>query len=122
MKRIILLTIITIIGCSPVFAQTGMITGKITSNRNSEPIPFASVQIMDTQIGVSADANGRFTLKEVPAGRQSLSVSSLGFKIYNAEVDVPSGGEINMEVTLREEHHHLDEVVVTGTRTSTSVL
>ncbi|HZK07269.1 MAG TPA: TonB-dependent receptor [Bacteroidales bacterium] len=95
-----------------------MITGKITSNRNSEPIPFASVQIMDTQIGVSADANGRFTLKEVPAGRQSLSVSSLGFKIYNTEVDVPSGGEINMEVTLREEHHHLDEVVVTGTRTS----
>ncbi len=115
MKHLILLGLSSI---SIALAQTGTVSGKVFSDGNGDPVPFANVQIMGTDLGTSADENGRFTIKEVPAGKQSISVSSLGYTRYTAEVEVPAQGSVRLQVELKEGNLNLNEVVVTGTRTA----
>ena len=86
---------------------TGNTTGRIT-NEKGEPVPFASVRVKGTNTGVSADANGFFTIK-VPAGSSTLTVSSVGMETSELAA---SGSYAN--ITMRENSQALSEVVVTG--------
>lgn len=103
------------------FGQTGTIRGRISSDGRGDPVPFANVQVEGTGIGIAADENGRFTLKNVPSGEQSIKVSFIGYSTYITEVKVPPGGELRMEVLLKEENLDLNEIVVTGTRTAKGI-
>ena len=86
---------------------TGSTTGRIT-NEKGEPVPFASVRVKGANTGVSADANGFFTIK-MPAGSSTLTVSSVGMETSEL---VASANYAN--ITMRENSQALSEVVVTG--------
>jgi outer membrane usher protein FimD/PapC len=67
---------VTAILCSLlVFAQNRTISGTVT-DANGKPVPFASITVKGTGTGVNADADGRFTLKNVPSG-STLVISSV---------------------------------------------
>ena len=53
------------------------VSGKITDDKGS-PIPFASIVEKGTKNGVTADANGKFTLK-VSSEKATIIISSVGF-------------------------------------------
>jgi TonB-dependent starch-binding outer membrane protein SusC len=93
-------------------AQTVDVTGKVTE-ANGTPIPSASVKEKGTRNGVSADANGNFSIK-VKQGA-TLVVSSIGFENF----EVPVTGS-TMDVKLKADTRALSEVVVTGTGVATS--
>ena len=59
-KRLKLLCILFFIGIGVSFAQT-RVTGSVT-DENGEPIIGASVMVKGTNVGISTDANGLFTL------------------------------------------------------------
>lgn len=86
---------------------SGNTTGRITDEKGN-PIPFASVRVKGTNTGVSADANGFFTIK-IPAGSNTLNISSVGME--TAEI-IASGSYAN--VTMKTSNQRLEEVVVTG--------
>jgi TonB-linked SusC/RagA family outer membrane protein len=89
------------------FSQPKIITGKVT-DATGLPVPFASVRIKATKIGVSADADGNFTIKAKEG--ETLIISGTG--ITNKEVPVTGSGAITIVV----EHHEtsMSEVVVTA--------
>ena len=60
------------------FAQPIKVFGTIT-NTNLEPLPYASIEVKEEQLGKIADAKGNyeFTLKE---GKYDLIVSLVGYK------------------------------------------
>ena len=89
------------------FAQTRVVSGKVTDNTGNA-VPFASVKIKGTKIGLSADATGAFQIK-VKNGDQ-LEISGSGFK--TVEVSVGNLSVIN--VTLEPNNSDLKEVVVTS--------
>ena len=84
------------------------ITGQVSDN-NGEPVIGASVVIKGKTIGMGAitDANGNFTLDNVPTGAV-LVVSYLGFN--SQEISV--GKQSNFNVVLSPDAKSLDEVVV----------
>lgn len=61
-----MLIVLTVLLCNIAFAQT-KVTGKVTSSADGSPIPFASVVVKGTMMGVATLENGNYTLDNVPA-------------------------------------------------------
>jgi hypothetical protein len=77
------------------FSQT-VITGRVFDVTNSEPIPFAQVRIVGTQVGTSTDFDGKYKL-ETKLKADSLEISYTGyaskkFKIKNGIVQTINAG------------------------------
>ena len=86
------------------------VTGRVTDAKG-QPIIGASVIVRGTTLGVSTDAEGRFTLEvPAPASSQTLEVSYLGYET----AAVPVGTRTSFTVTLRESTSEIESVVVTA--------
>lgn len=85
----------------------GLTTGRVT-NKNGEPVIFATVGIKGTNIGTTTDANGYFKISN-PANNE-LVISSVGYvqKMINSKPGYIS-------IVLEESSTTLNEVVVTST-------
>lgn len=90
------------------FAQK-TVSGTVTSAKDNQPIVGASVLVKGTNVGVATSATGSFSIN-VPAGKNMLVISSVGFD--DMEVDVTS--QSSLTVSLKEKSSSLDEIVVTG--------
>ena len=94
----------------PAVAQRVVISGQVVEATNGEPVPFASIFVPSTNIGVTADAYGKFklSLSEAP---DSIVASALGFatqrrKLANTPQQtvlfrLKSGGVALSEVVVR---------------------
>ena len=86
------------------------VSGRVTDAKG-QPIIGASVIVRGTTLGVSTDAEGRFTLEvPAPAAAQTLEVSYLGYET----AAVPVGTRTSFAVTLRESTSEIESVVVTA--------
>ena len=91
--------------CTTAFAQTQVVTGKVVDATTGDPIPGATVKVLSSNIGVSADGNGSFTLS-VPAGA-SIQFTSIGYK--NVVLKAETGKPMLVKLSSNTE---LDDVVV----------
>ena len=93
------------IGAGVLNAQT--VKGTVISGSDNEPLIGASVMVQGTKTGAVTDLDGNFAI-EAKNG-QTLEVSYLGFITQKIKVN----GSV-IKVTLQEDKHSLDEVVVVG--------
>jgi hypothetical protein len=84
------------------------VSGIVTDN-SGKGVPFASVIISGTNIGVSCDSTGKFTLTSSHQKIEFLNVSAIGYSMTKAPVN---GNEIR--VVLNEPAAFLGDVVVVG--------
>ena len=90
--------------------QPVTVTGRVTDAKG-QPVVGASVIVRGTTLGVSTDAEGRFTLEvPAPAASQALEVSYLGYETTT----IPVGSRTTFAVTLRESTSEIESVVVTA--------
>ncbi len=102
-----LLMLLTLLLCgSGLWAQNRTVTGKITDGKGS-PVPGASVVVKGTNIGVSANNDGNFSIS-VPASAKLLVISNVNF----ASTEIPITGKSSVAVTLNSVTENLGEVVV----------
>ncbi len=93
------------IGAGVLYAQK--VTGTVISGSDNEPLIGASVMVQGTKVGSVTDLDGNFTIDA--KNGQTLEVSYLGFITQKVKVN---GQKLN--ITLQEDKHSLDEVVVVG--------
>ncbi|PVY38926.1 outer membrane receptor for ferrienterochelin and colicins [Pontibacter virosus] len=86
------------------------------------PAAFASIGLVGTSTGTTADEKGYFELEQVPVGVQKLSVSAIGFRTQNLSVTVKAGEITVVEAHLQPQDARLREVVVSGTMRETYLL
>ena len=91
-----------------VWAQTQQASGTVYSGEDGLPLIGASVRVQGTTLGATADLDGKFTIKDIPASAKRLEISYIGF--VKQTVAIGTG----IKVTLQPESHDLQEVVVTG--------
>ncbi len=96
--------------------ETGTLTGKV-SDKN-EALPAATIQVVGTNLGTSADADGNFTIDRVPVGEQKIEIRLIGYRPYRKKVSIARDQTTRTDALLKEDNYSLDEVVVTGTRTA----
>jgi TonB-linked SusC/RagA family outer membrane protein len=90
------------------FAQNRVVSGKIT-DIDGNPVSFATIKIKGSNLGLSADANGAYTIK-VKTG-DVLVISAASFK----DLELPVGTQTVVNAVLEKGvTSDLKEVVVTG--------
>ena len=91
------------------------VRGTITDKDSKQTIPFANIIVKNSNpiLGVISDENGKFTLSDVPIGKQTLTVSFLGYETFTLpNINVTAGKEVVLEINLVESFAALDEVVI----------
>jgi len=106
MKKI--LTILLLFLTVSVFAQTRNITGKVNDS-SGNPLPGVTVLVKGSTIGVITDANGNYSLTNVPSNA-TLVFSFVGMQ----KQEITVGTQSTISVTMVAEAVGLDEVVVIG--------
>jgi TonB-linked SusC/RagA family outer membrane protein len=90
------------------FGQTIQVTGTV-KDESGDGIPGVSVRVKDAKVSAQTDGNGKYTIA-VPNAGSTLVYSYIGLITYETVV----GQRKAIDVTLKEDHSDLDEVVVTG--------
>lgn len=112
MKNKILLTYLFLCSWLTVFSQTGIIKGSLVDATNNEPIIFASILVLETDIGTTTDENGNFEI-EVPPGVYNIRFSYVGYKDQTLfEVSAKSSRPTTLEVQMETTQLTIEEVVV----------
>lgn len=91
-----------------VWAQEGTITGKVI-DKTGETVIGASVLVKGTSQGTITDVDGNFKLDNV-RNDATLKISFVGYQTQEVKV----AGKRNFTITLLDDTHALDEVVVVG--------
>ncbi len=97
-----------------VFSQ-GIIRGRVINPVNNDPIPFASILILDTEFAAISDEEGFFEITDIPSGLYNLRASFVGFKTVTIyEIQVSMARPVQLDIELEEATSELSEVVVSS--------
>lgn len=113
--RRILPALLLLLSASAI-AQNGSVKGKVTAN--GAPVPYANIILSNTTLGASSGRQGAFEVKNIPPGNYELVVSAIGFQTSNLKLKITADQQATVAVAMNETFAALNEVVVTGTRTS----
>jgi hypothetical protein len=94
---------------SDPLAPKRAITGKVTDNSTSEPLPGVNIVIEGTTLGTVTNTEGNYTI-EVSKPEAVLVFSYVGYTLER----VPVGANSVINVKLKADDRKLDEVVVVG--------
>ncbi|HAS44296.1 MAG TPA: TonB-dependent receptor, partial [Microscillaceae bacterium] len=100
-----------VLGLTLSFGQ-GKVSGTIKDD-NGNPVIGATVVVKGTTIGAVSDVDGKYAF-EAPSGEQTVTASFVGYKTVTQKVNIPEGGNTQLDFTLQEDAMGLDEIVVTG--------
>ena len=96
------------------------IHGHIIHAQTREHIPFVTITIKDTTIGLVADASGHFFLKNLPVGEHTIVAEAIGLETVEQTVRMEAGKTIELNFEMKDATHTMDEVVVSATRNETN--
>lgn len=106
--------------------QTGTITGTVTEAGSGRALAGANVTLQGVgaaglggavrvnQAGATTDANGQYTLSNVPVGPLRVRVRLVGYTSQSASLEVAAGQTAQVNFSLSASVISLDEIVVTG--------
>ncbi len=98
-----------------LFSQSQTVRGTVLDKQAETPLIGATIQVMNVEpgIGATTDLDGKFALKNVPVGRQTLRISYLGYEAQTIpNVLVNAGKEVLLTLKMEESFTAMDEVVV----------
>jgi TonB-dependent starch-binding outer membrane protein SusC len=110
--------VIAVLAClsaAELHAQaTGVVVGAVTDAATRQPIAGAQITIVGTTLGTVTDPQGRYMLRNVPAGPQLIRVTLIGYAADDVRIVVTTEGTVQANIGLRVSAVALDEVVVSG--------
>ncbi|MBI3134125.1 MAG: TonB-dependent receptor [Bacteroidetes bacterium] len=97
----------------PASALTQTLTGTVLNTENGQPVPYATIYVIELSSGTLTDSLGNFKITNFPSSPVTLKVSAVGF---NTAQTIITGGasENKLQISLEPAHVHLDEVVVSA--------
>ncbi|MBT5403022.1 MAG: TonB-dependent receptor [Crocinitomicaceae bacterium] len=113
MKRIPLL--ITFIVFS-FWAYPAEFAGVVKDKNSKEPIPYASISIVDLNVVIECDSVGLFRLNINVPSRFSLIVSAVGYE--SVQLALEENNPTSLEIFLEQSHLEFEEIIVSGFRNS----
>jgi TonB-linked SusC/RagA family outer membrane protein len=88
--------------------------GTVTDAQTMAPVAGAQISIRDTGLGGLTNAQGRFVIMNVPAGRLEVRVLMLGYSPQSSVVEVAEGGSEVVDFQLDVQAIELEALVATG--------
>lgn len=101
----------------PAVAQTGIVAGRVIDAETQQPVPAVNVLLHGTRFGDVSDAQGRYEIGPVPAGRYTLVFLHIGYDTLKVpDVHVAAGRRVMPDVALRPAIYAMPEVLVEAAR------
>lgn len=97
------------------YGQNSSLSGTV-SGLSEEPLSSATIVIEGTNLGGTANKNGSFLIKAIPAGTYTVKVSYPGYLSASEKISFEGGQAVNKDFSLREDALNLEAVVISGTR------
>jgi hypothetical protein len=95
-----------------MYAQKGTISGTLTDkDMNNAPLQFANAALKDTNIGVTTDEKGKYSLK-ADAGKYILVLSFIGYESVEIPVTIIAGETLIINQALGSGSIKLEDVVI----------
>ncbi|RZK45864.1 MAG: TonB-dependent receptor, partial [Hymenobacter sp.] len=95
------------------------VTGRLTDAKTGEALPGVNIIFPDLKQGTATDADGRFSFANLPRGRFTVQITSLGYNTISQLVDTGSGQPLDFKLTPAATE--IGQVVVTGVSQATAV-
>lgn len=96
------------------------IFGHVIDKQTGEHLSYINIVLKGTTIGTVTDLSGHYFLKNLPEGKWTLEVGSLGYKSISREVILKKGKSIEINFEIEEDVVSLAGVVVSANRTETT--
>ena len=95
------------------------IKGSVIDTKTQRPLSHASVLVIGTVITTTTDAEGHYSLRNLPLGKVKIEVRSAGYRALRKEVPTEKNYTHEMNFELEPDEIALDEVVVSANRSLT---
>jgi TonB-linked SusC/RagA family outer membrane protein len=95
--------------------QQGSISGRITATGSGEPLQESRVVLVGTSLFATAAQDGRYAIRNVPAGSYTVRVLRVGYEEQKKPVQVAAGEAVTLDFTMTPVVVRLTEVVTTAT-------
>ena len=92
----------------------GSIRGRIFDKKTGDPLPGANVIVVNTSLGAATDLDGRFDIRNVPAGKMTFKASYIGYASLTLERTVRPDTTIEFDFGLTAQALTGEEVLVTA--------
>ncbi|MET0300368.1 MAG: carboxypeptidase-like regulatory domain-containing protein, partial [Flavitalea sp.] len=98
------------------FAQSGIVSGSVTDSLQNLSLPGASLKLTPGNRSTISNEYGKFAFLDVPAGKYTLSVTYIGYKISTREIEVTASKATAINVAMEDGTVIGTEVLVLGDR------
>ncbi|MGZ3756026.1 MAG: carboxypeptidase-like regulatory domain-containing protein [Mucilaginibacter sp.] len=98
---------------SAAHGQAIQVTGKIIDSVTQQPVPDASVFLVNTTQGTKTDAEGRYSFARIPAGPAGFIISCIGYQTKQVDLATTSAN-IVLNVLLKPKTIQLKEVTISS--------
>lgn len=105
-------------------AQTagGRLSGTVTSAQTGQPLASVQVTVEGTNRVTTTGPDGRYTIENVPAGTHSVRAYLIGHGAEQRQgVQIAAGATTTLNFALRAQALAIEEIVVTGVTSPTSL-
>jgi TonB-dependent receptor len=97
-------------------AEVGTLTGEITSSADKKPIPSGTIVVAGTTNGTVTDIYGKYIIRNIHAGKQSIKISCIGYTAKTIEIDIQANTTNKLNAALDLTSIDVEEVVITSQR------
>ena len=96
------------------------IYGHIIDKATGEHLPYITVVLKGTTIGVTTENTGHYLMRDIPEGTYTIEVAAIGYKIERREITVKKGMSYEVNFMLEEDLIQIEGVIVSATRSETT--
>ena len=86
--------------------------GVVLDKQTQNPLPGAVLVIHEIGVQTSSDENGKFTLSNLPLGRNKVKVIMTGYNEKSFNIDLNSGKQLVLTIELEEMVNEMSEITI----------
>ncbi len=80
--------------------ETGIVQGVVVDAQGGEPLLRVSVELLGAGLSTQTDSDGRFLLRGVPAGKDVLQVTTVGYRLLKEPFEIKPGETRDFDIVL----------------------
>ncbi|MEM9328291.1 MAG: TonB-dependent receptor plug domain-containing protein [Bacteroidota bacterium] len=93
--------------------QRGSLAGAVTDEEGNQ-LPGVTVRLLETPYGAVTNTEGRFAMRNIPAGTYSIELKSVGFEKHIQTVKINSEETTRLQLKMMASLDELEAVVIRG--------
>ena len=115
MKRLLSVLLLCHITISFLWAQpVHQVKGTVIDKSSRQPLEFINVMIVGLNKGGVTNAEGKFSIEQVPPGIYRLQASAIGYKTVTTPEYILSTRDLHIQIEMEENQTELEGVTITA--------